>query len=158
MVSFVTRSFLGALTLLAMTGACLPHGAQAQPAIEPTSLGTLKPQTLDVGQCGLFLWSRSEDQAFVAVAYNQPSFVRVRVDGDDRQLERTAFGGEPLSGLFERQTYEGGRVKLRIEIDLNSVRPMRDGAIVSRGAVHVTIQGEQESVVPVGGMIACKRA
>ncbi|MDX2235192.1 MAG: hypothetical protein NW200_11910 [Hyphomonadaceae bacterium] len=155
MVSPVIRA--AAALALALLGGLAIGGALAQEGADAV-LGKLRPQKLQDGQCGLFLWSRSREQPFVAVAYDQPATARVQIDGGERQLQRTAFDGEVIAGHFLNQSFAEGRISVRIEMDPASIREIQDGAIISRGALRVSYRDGPESVMPVGGMIACKRA
>jgi hypothetical protein len=128
------------------------------PASSADTLEKLEAQSLEKGQCGLFLWARSTDQTFVVVAYDQPSIVRVRIDGRERQLPRTTFSGEPVFGHFESQTFSAGGLTVGIDIEFDADKPVRDGALVKRGLVRYGRQGEPETIMPVGGIAACKRS
>ncbi len=144
----VLKRLTFAAAMLAVSGAA----SAAEQRLE-----TLAPQTLEAGQCGLFLWSRSADQSFVVVAYDQPAIARVRLEGRDRQLERTSFAGEPVQGHFESQTFSDGRIKVVIDVQFDPDKPIRDGAIIRNGLLRISATGEAEVVMPVGGMVACKR-
>lgn len=146
-------SFLKHFAVLAAFWAACAATAGAEVKLE-----ALAPQRLEVGQCGLFLWSRSADQSFVMVAYDQPATARLRLDGKDRQLSRTSFAGEPVQGHFETQSFTEGRLSVAIDIEFDPDKPIRDGAILRRGLLRIAEAGGAETVVPVGGMVACKRS
>lgn len=120
-------------------------------------LERINRQSLDPGQCGLFLWSRGDNPTFVFVSYNEPSLARVRIDGQSRALERDRFSGESVLGHFERQVFEDSRVVLTVDIKVDEGRPIQDGAVVQSGTITARTRRGWETVTPVGGMIACER-
>lgn len=116
----------------------------------------LPPQELPDGHCGLFLWARSPEPTFIFVAYDTPASAYVRTNGRDRSLRRTNFSGDRVHGHFERQTYSDDRFTLNVELTFDERRPVRDGAIVQEGVVRVVDRQGWETIMPVGGMVACK--
>ncbi|MBI1187121.1 MAG: hypothetical protein GC206_07295 [Alphaproteobacteria bacterium] len=143
---------LGCATLA--PNAAAQRGADAEAAL---TLAQLEPQGLEAGRCGLFLWSRGERPEFVFVAYDQPAAARVKISGRERDLPRTAFSGAVLTGHFEQQTYAQDGVTLDVQVRADETRTVRDGTIISDGVIRVIENNGWESVVPVGGMIACQR-
>ncbi|MGE0046961.1 MAG: hypothetical protein AB7J28_01425 [Hyphomonadaceae bacterium] len=130
-----------------------PAAAQERDAIELTALS---PQPLEPGRCGLFLWSRSEQPAFVFVAYDQPAEARVRAGERSLSLPRTDFSGERQSGHFEHQTFSDGRLTLAVDLRFDPERQIRSGTVVESGVIRVRNREGWETVVPVGGMVACQ--
>jgi hypothetical protein len=117
----------------------------------------LSPQPLERGRCGLFLWARSSTPPILLMTVSDdPSAARVRANGSQRNLPRTRFAGTPVHGQFERQTFSDGRLTLELEVQFDEERPIRDGAIVKQGVVRVFNPGGWETVMPVGGMVACQ--
>jgi hypothetical protein len=143
-----------AIAALALTGAGLgPAAAQNDSLV----LRELEPQPLEQGQCGLFLWSIGERPQLVLVAYDQPSGALIFSGGRERYLSRTAFGGEQSSGHFERQTFEGSGLTLRVELSWDGTRQVRDGSVVREAQITLTDREGWETVIPVGGMSGCQR-
>lgn len=116
----------------------------------------LPPQQLPSGRCGLFLWARSAQPVFVLVAYDTPNAAYVRANGRERALERTAFEGDRVHGQFERQTFSDGHLTLDVDLTFDERRPVRDGAIVEHGVIRVVGEEGWQTIVPVGGMVACQ--
>ncbi len=141
-----------------LLAACLAVlGAQGAARAADLSLQALGAQKLEAGQCGLFLWTRDRDQSLLAVAYDAPAVVRVRIDGRVRELRRSGFAGEPQFGHFETQQFSDGAMRVELEVAFDERRTMSDGAVVGRGIMRVANDGGDASVVPVGGLVACKR-
>ncbi|MGE0597331.1 MAG: hypothetical protein AB7P07_13290 [Hyphomonadaceae bacterium] len=118
----------------------------------------LPAQHLDAGRCGLFLWTRQAEPVFVLVAYDVPDSAYVRANGRERMLRRTAFEGERVHGQFERQTFSDGRLSLEVDVQFDLERPIRDGAVVQEGVIRAVDEGGWQTVIPVGGLVACQVA
>jgi hypothetical protein len=142
-----------ALTLSVATG------ASAQQPPQPSNdivLEQLESQDLVPGRCGLFLWLRSAQPLFVMVAYANPSEARVRTAGRNRYLRRVSFGKEQIYGHFERQTFTDGRLTFEVDLEFDTQRQVRSGAVVKQGVIRVRDEDKWESVHPVGGLVVCK--
>lgn len=140
--------------LAALIGA---PAAFAQEATHEAVLEALPPQPLDTGRCGLFLWSRDGQHAFVLVAYDEPAHARIRLNGAARDLPRIAFDGENAAGHFARQRFADRGLQLDLDIKFSDDRQIRDGAIVEQGLIRLIDASGWQSVHAVGGMVACKR-
>lgn len=145
------------LAALALVALALAAPATAQRTGGELTLARLDPQALEPGRCGLFLWSRGEQQEFVFVAYDEPALARVKLGGREREMPRTAFSGGVLTGHFEQQIYAAEGVRLEVQVRADEQRSVRDGAIIGDGVIRIIEDNGWESVVPVGGMIACQR-
>jgi hypothetical protein len=146
----IKRALAAAAVIFA---AALPAAAQNEALV----LGELAPQTLEQGQCGLFLWSVGERPQLVLVAYDRPSGALISSGGRERYLSRTAFGGEQSSGHFERQTFTGNGLTMRVELSWDTTRQVRDGAVVREAQITLTDRDGWETVIPAGGMSGCQR-
>jgi hypothetical protein len=137
--------------------AALPE-ARAQSTAEPgeITLEALEPQELPPGRCGLFLWSRDAQPSLVLVAFANPTEARVRTNGRNRYLRRTAFAKELVYGHFERQTFTDGRLTFDVDIAFDPDRQLRSGAVVKSGVIRSRDGGRWESITPVGGLVACQ--
>jgi hypothetical protein len=153
--SRLRQHVMAALLAALFTG--LAPEAWAQEPTGEVVLERINRQSLDPGQCGLFLWSRGDNPTFVFVSYNEPSLARVRIDGQSRAIERERFSGESVLGHFERQVFEDSRVALTVDIKVDESRPIQDGAVVQAGTITARTRRGWETVTPVGGMIACER-
>ena len=91
------------------------------------------------------------------MAYDQPAQARVRTEGHVRTLARTRFAGEPSYGHFEHQTFSDGQLTLEADIRFDPSRPVTDGAIIREGVLRIEGGDGWSTVMPVGGMVACKR-
>lgn len=120
-------------------------------------LETLAPQRMDAGQCGLFLWAQGSQQpAFIFAAFNEPAEARVRPNGRERTLARTAVDGQAYSGVYENQTFTDGRLTVTVEVTFDPNRALRDGAVVDHGVLRLRNEDGWETILPIGGMAACQ--
>lgn len=136
---------------------CVAPVAAQQAATPDLTLERLEPQTLEVGECGMFLWSRANEPELMLVAWDKPGLARFRANGRVYSLPRVAFSGESANGHFERQRYSDGGVTVHLDVSFDRERQLRDGAYVRDGVMRVTSRRGWETVAPVGGMTACQR-
>jgi hypothetical protein len=137
--------------------AAAPARAQAGGADSgDITLEAMEPQELPPGRCGLFLWSRDAQPALVMVAYANPTEARVRTNGRNRYLRRTAFAKELVYGHFERQTFTDGRLTFDVELTFDTARELRSGAVVKSGVIRSRDGARWEAITPVGGLVACQ--
>lgn len=156
----MTRAFgIGLKGLLAavLMGAALAAVTQAAAQSRSLIFQELAPQRLEREQCGLFLWTVSERPELILVAFDNPTGAAIQVEGRERFLSRTQFGGERVSGVFERQTFEGAGLRVRVEVQFDPNRPVRDGAMVREGSITATDRDGWQTVIPVGGLSGCQR-
>ncbi len=131
---------------------------QAVAAVEAGGfrIGELAPQRLPPGRCGLFLWSRSEQPAFILYATDTPARALMVLEGREQALMRTTIGGERILGHFERQTFANGEVSFEVDLTYDRERPIQDGAIIKLGVMRTRDAAGVETILPVGGMIGCQ--
>jgi len=121
-------------------------------------LEELEPQPLNAGACSMFLWSQSEARpVFVFVALANPAEARVRRNGRDRILRRTAADGQSWHGHFETQTFADELMTIETDLRFSTTRQLRDGAVIEGGVIRVRDREGWETIVPVNGMVACQR-
>ncbi|MBL8549592.1 MAG: hypothetical protein JNJ73_06385 [Hyphomonadaceae bacterium] len=163
MVAVLKSAFFGAV----LAGLALAAAASGTAAAAPDSRQTvqagdvrfeaLPPQELRRGECGLFLWARTNSpMLLMTVIGAEDSVARVRADGSQRTLPRTEFDGSPVHGQFERQVFSDGRLTLEVDVHFDANRQIRDGAIVQSGVVRVVNRAGWKTILPVGGMVACQ--
>ncbi len=117
----------------------------------------LPAQPLNPGSCGMFLWGQSAGEpVFVLAAYAQPAEARVRIDGRDRTLRRTAAEGQSASGHFERQTYTDRGVSITVDVEFAADRAMVDGVAIEQASMRVLDSDGWETIIPVGGLVGCQ--
>ncbi len=145
---------IAALALSATTGAWAQGSDQVHAG--PISFEALPAQRLERGQCGLFLWAQTTQPVFIVAVYDRPAVAIVNAGGRQRTFSRVGFTGNVVSGVFERQRYESGGLSMEVEVEFDDEQEIRDGAMVKEGVVRVRDREGWETIVPIGGMAACK--
>lgn len=161
----LTRGALAAVLAAGLLAACASAGREERVRSRPETMRggnvaqfeRLAAQSLEPGQCGLFLWAQSSQQpVFIMAAFDDPPQARVRVDGRERILQRTSVEGVSVHGHYEVQTYRSGNVAITVDVTFDNDRRLRDGAVVERGVIRSIGSDGSETIVPVGGMVACE--
>ncbi len=154
----VLKPIMAVAAWLACTGA-----AEAQSVGNRVDAGGIQFEALDAqelkpGQCALFLWSRSERPVFILFAPDNPAKAAARVGGRVVQFDRKSTSGARVLGHFEKQAFASGRYAFEIELAYDQERPVQDGALIDHGVLRSRDKKGNVTVVPVGGMIGCKKA
>ena len=124
------------------------------PAVVPT-LGTLPRQQLPERGCAAYLWT-VQDQRFVAMV--EPTRLRLSLDGKLVDLAATQAGEGGALGLASGTRYAGGGVGATLTMTIAQPETLQDGAIVSDASLSIARDGQDEVVVPVGGLVGCAPA
>ncbi|MCT8002425.1 hypothetical protein NZL82_11110 [Sphingomonas sanguinis] len=123
---------------------------QAQVAV-PTP-GTLPRQQLPERGCAAYLWT-VQDQRFVAMV--EPTRLRLSLDGKVIDLAATEAAGGGALGLASSTRYAGNGVSATVTMTIAQRETLQDGAIVSDASLSIARTGQDEIIVPVGGLVGC---
>jgi hypothetical protein len=105
------------------------------------ALGELPPQAMPAGSgCAIFLWTRSEPPKRIAMVSEQRATVRISWQGQTVELARSGTG-----------VFAGSGVTVALDITLDS----DPSGAVAGGVMRVTPDGQEEHVIPVGGLRGC---
>ncbi|WP_230483004.1 hypothetical protein [Sphingomonas sp. Leaf21] len=126
--------------------------AQAVPPATAPALGTLPRQQLPERGCAAYLWT-VQDQRFVAMV--EPTRLRLSIDGKAIDLAATQADGGGALGLASTTRYAGGGVTATLTMTIAQRETLQDGAIVSDASLSLARAGQDEVVVPVGGLVGC---
>lgn len=157
------RSFF--TTALAFAAVCGQFGlaiaAEEDEAMAPdpadvttVQVGTLPPQQLDDGECGLFLWTNSSDPRLVFASLSGGTAHMV-VNGEDLDLARNVAEGQEYLGQFEKQNFYSPDLNVALNIVVERRANIVDGAVIPSATLRVTETNGWETVIPVGGLIGC---
>jgi hypothetical protein len=152
------RGLCLALVLLSASGSAAAQSAGERVDAGDVQLTGLPAQDLETGHCGLFLWSKSPRPVFIVFATDTPAKAKISLNGKMRQLKRTLVSGEPVFGHFEKQTFSGNGVTFQLDLTFDREKPVQDGAVIKTGVLRTRSKRGFEAVVPVGGMIGCRKA
>ncbi len=119
-------------------------------------LEAIAPQQLAPGRCGIFLWAKgTQNPVLVLAVFTNPVEAVINVEGRERQLLRTAFGGQLSHGHFERQTFSNGSITLGLDVTFDTSKKLSDGAMVKQGSMRIKDKKGWETIVPISGLVAC---
>ena len=132
--------------------------AASTPSVETshaTPFGALPPRTLAAGQCAMFLWVRSAEPKLVFFGSAQGDGHAV-INGRETGLQRTGVEGREALGQYEDQTYtfDGNKVEVRVNFQPRS--GLDRGVVVPQGTLRLRQSDGWETVLPVGGLVACQ--
>jgi hypothetical protein len=120
-------------------------------------VGALRPQRLLNGECGIFLWERSEERELVFFGAGDRAEGKMQVAGQEVTLERTSAEGRVVFGQYPMQTYRRGDLTVQLSMEFETRPNMASGAVVPRGSLRFEQTGGWNLVMPVAGMVACQR-
>lgn len=153
--------------LVLSLGACATDGSPTPPpSIAPNAadqaiesrIGTLPPQTLEDGACGMFLWARDSRRNLVFFTSDRSGAARFILDDRELELPRTAADGDLVFGQYTRQQFADSGVSLRVVVRPDPGSGLIGGAVLRQGMMNIRDGEGWSLVLPVAGMIACKGA
>ncbi len=118
-------------------------------------IGTLSPQTLTAGECGLFLWSRSSERNLI-LFNGRDGEAHMVINGQSMKFPRAQAEGEQVLGQFEIQTFQQNQYTLRVDLGFEKRAGISRGAVIPQGSLRLSGEGGWEVIVPVGGLVACE--
>lgn len=120
------------------------------------SIGTLPPQSLNVGECGLFLWARTADRKLVLFSKAQDQSALMQINEQTRRLAQTDQRGQAVFGLNTYQTFEADPLTVTVNFFAEAREGLTSGAIVPEGTMRLQTKDGWEIVLPVAGLIGCE--
>lgn len=128
-------------------------GLQSAPSVPV--IGTLPRQELPMRGCAAYLWA-VQDQRFVAMV--EPTRLRIMLDGKPTDLAAVEAAAASTLGLASTTRYAGNGVDATLDMTIAQRETLQDGAIVSDASLRIARAGQDEMVVPVGGLVGCAPA
>ena len=123
----------------------------ADPAVR---VGAITARDLPSGQCGLFLWRRTDDPQLVFFFNSTTGRAAVAVDGQERALTRVEVT-DGTDGAGEQVfATQGGQFAVRVAIHEREEIP--DGVRIARAVVRVSDDRGWSAVIGAGGLAACQ--
>lgn len=160
----LTKPVCFLLLLVGLAACATSPGADTTSIASPPSgvteshvLGTLAPQALDEGTCGLFLWTVEAVPRLVFFSSaGQPSLVQI--GGREIQLNRTSQSSsvaEPVGKTV--QSFRSVDGAYGVVVTTPEPTKLEGGALVRHASIRLMrMQDGWEAIVPVGGLVACK--
>ncbi|WP_371395718.1 hypothetical protein [Fretibacter rubidus] len=111
----------------------------------------LAPQTLAIGECGLFVWTADDARRFILFSKSQ-DFTALWQDGTaQRALAIDSQDGTPTQGQFPLQTYANG-----MTLRLQKAQSIDGGARYRGGTLSMKDEQGWENITPVIGVSTCR--
>jgi hypothetical protein len=129
---------------------------QTEPSSLESVLGELPAQSLRKGECGMFLWSRTDDRKLILFSRGNDDGAIVVLEGREQNIPRVATDGRVVLNYSEQQSYVWRGYSLQVKVDFDQRQGIGRGAIIPAGTIRMSRRDGWEYVVPVGGLIACE--
>ncbi|WP_308912011.1 hypothetical protein [Pseudokordiimonas caeni] len=155
------------LSACAGTTSTPPPVTQAPAASAPTApseegpaarIGTLPPQELAGGTCGLYLFAREAGRRLVFVSDTTSTDARMQIDGKPAWLTRVSASGTAAGRFFPEMRYEAGGVTVSVSYVPELNGNLSGGAVIREGRLTFADASGWSYVMPVAGLIACRPA
>lgn len=160
----VVRMAAGAVAAAAFASACASSGgAGAQGTASAVigdsrgdglEIGGLSPRVLDVGDCGLFLWSLSSQQ-LVFFSTTRQAEARMQLNEREVRLPRVATAGAPIiGGQMAQQRYRAPSVTATLVLRRGD--EIDGGVRVAESTLRLVRDNGWSVVLPVAGLAYCR--
>lgn len=118
--------------------------------------GSLPPQLLPEGQCGLFLWGAGEGRPLYFFQNTAEARAIIPVNGKNIIIHRNAAARQIVEGFFARQSFIVGDIKISVNLQPDQGRNVLKGIVIPSGVINVTENSGRQSVLSVVGLFNCK--
>ncbi len=144
---------LAALSACASSGRTSPTEiGGAVGAVPDSGLG---PQTLAAGECGLFLWSKTDVTKFIFFSRAQSGTALYNQGGQTVTLSQTSAGGD-IFGQFNTVMGYAGTSGSVLELTFQPGEDLEGGQRVDDGLLTLTDTEGWRTKLPVLGVRACQ--
>ncbi len=159
--------FLFSLLLLGSMGACASSNiSETMPSLpkafkaseeEPVKISrnSLKPQTLNPGECGLFLWNKTDPSQFIFFVKAGESTAKFYLEGQTETLQLLSTKGDIFGQFLTEQNYQTA-TKLNIALSFRPGKIMQEGQRIEQGRLQYLSREGWLNVQPVVGVRACR--
>jgi len=158
----VIFAFGAALTLVGcQSGSNSPQDARARmmsmkPAIDSVPSSGLGPQELDSGECGLFLWSKTDVSKFIFFS-KALTETAVFAQGElPITLTQTTAGGDIFGQFNTRMEYISDDKRV-LSLTLQPGEILQGGQRLENGLINLTDKEGWQTKLPVLGVRACQK-
>ena len=119
-------------------------------------IGALPPQTLEPGECGLFLFAPRPTPRFVFFSNATTGYAKMVIDGEPVTLSRSAAGGEVFDQNFSDTSYIAPAFGLELQVRVRPGSEAEGGTEVESGSLNLARDGGWSVVIPVAGASTCQ--
>lgn len=115
----------------------------------------LGPQTLQPGECGLFLWSQTDTSKFIFFTRAVSGTALVSQSAGPVDLAQTTAGGE-IFGQFNTETSYAASDGALVQLKIVAGEELEGGQRISSGLITTTDPEGWVTKLPVLGVRACQ--
>jgi len=160
----IVRVLLLSLGLCIALAACNRAKPLPPPDIKPAPLlwtqdfplQEIAQQSINTGECGLALWTKSQPTNRIFFAVNMRRSAVINFEGKEVPLTARHERIDLVRGFAPRQLYVGTNVALSLNINIETRQDVLSNAVVRDGVLTLTQASTGRSlVVPVVGVIGC---
>lgn len=126
---------------------------QAIAASEVPASG-LGPQALAPGDCGLFLWSKTDESSFIFFSRAVSGVAVFKPEEEVLNLQQIGTGGTIFGQFNTQQSYAVGDGSL-VEVTFDAGDTLTGGQRISDGLITITDREGWRTKLPVLGLRAC---
>lgn len=160
----MTRVWIAALAGALTLGGCSMFSGgsrDAEPAAEAVDIaeqarGGLPGQRLELGECGLFLWTRGVDPTFVFFQRGGATTALALLSDQEKTVTQTAVGGSLFGEFMTEQTFSVPGESYSVQLSFEPGEEMDGGQRVSEGLIRMTTAEGWDVMQPVAGVRACR--
>ena len=161
------KRFLVASLVLGLLAACSstpddPAAERARmlalkPAIDSVPQSALGPQTLQVGECGLFLWSQTDVSKFIFFSRALSGTALFAQGETPISLTQLLAGGDIFGQFNTRMTYVSDGDGRQLELTIEPGEILQGGQRIEQGLITMTDRQGWQTKLPVLGVRACQQ-
>ena len=129
---------------------------ELRPAYSSVPQKGLPPQTLEPGDCGLFLWSKTDTTKFIFFRRAGDSTASVLIGETVTPLLAEDFSGDIFGQFFTEQTFTSQNSAHAISLRFEPGDELVDGARIDNGILRITDPEGWLTTIPVLGVRACQ--
>ena len=116
----------------------------------------LPAQNLEIGECGLFLWSVSGEPTFMFFSKATTGSALILLGEQPEPLTQQSASGDIFGQFMTEQVWRTSSTGQLVEVFLEAGQVLLDGQRVSSGRLTVADAEGWETIIPVAGARACR--
>lgn len=128
-----------------------------KPAIDSVPQSALGPQTLQVGECGLFLWSQTDVSKFIFFSRALSGTALFAQGETPISLTQSLAGGDIFGQFNTRMTYVSDGDGRQLELTIEPGEILQGGQRIEQGLITMTDREGWQTKLPVLGVRACQQ-
>ena len=118
-------------------------------------IGSLPPQSLVKGTCGLFLWGNISGRPLYFYQNTTRLQTSMMINGDEVSLSRQTANNEYLNGLFEYQEFSYRGLVVKVTIRPDESNNVIQGIPIRSSVINITELNGKQSILSSAGIYGC---